>query len=180
MKCTRCDLDAVIKQGHSWLCPKHYRFGQMRVSAKRHGKAVPSLDEMGRMLPPNLVCPSCNRTMNWRQAEGASTVITLQHDRNGKLRFLCLACNTRHASVENDSFYQIPEGHKRCPRCGENKPLECFCTDNGKRWKNKKSTCKECSALYHSEWVSHNREAYNETRRRYYHARKNAGNPIPR
>ena len=40
--CATCGDSATIKQGHQHLCDKHYRFRQMRASAKATGKVVPS------------------------------------------------------------------------------------------------------------------------------------------
>lgn len=162
------------------MCEKHYRFAQMRSRSKRDGKLVPSYEWLDAHTPKDMICPTCKRKMNWRQKDGASTVITIQHDRDGELNLICLSCNTRHAQMDDDSFYEFPIDHKLCPRCKVIKPFDSFCTDNGGRWKNKKSTCRECSNKYHAEWVERNRGKYNETRRKYYHERKNSGNPIPR
>lgn len=162
------------------MCERHYRFGQMRNRAKADGKTVPTYEWLESNVPNDMKCPTCRRVMNWRQFEGASTVITLQHDRNGDFNFLCLACNSRHGAMQGDSFYELPEDHKMCPRCKEVKHLDNFCTDTNGRWKNKKSICRDCSTKYHAEWVSKTREEYNEKRRKYYHARKESGNPIPR
>ena len=179
--CSKCEITAVIKQGHQWLCDKHYRFGSMRTKAKQGDKAVPSHEELENMLPKDMICPSCKRQMNWRQKDGASTVLTLQHNRDGSMQMLCLACNTRHVHRTNDDFYkENTETEKQCPKCGKLKPLDEFTTDNSKRWKNKKSFCRECSNKAHNEWLEKNREKQNEWRRKYYHKRKNDGNPIPR
>jgi hypothetical protein len=179
--CSKCGNAAILKQGHQWLCEKHYRFSSMRTRAKRDGKYVPSYEELESMVPGNMTCPSCKRVMNWRQRDGAATVITLQHNRDGTIQFLCLSCNTRHASREGDSFYnENPQMEKRCPICGLVKPLGLFSTDNGKRWKNKKTLCTECSSKSHKEWVNKNRMDHNAKRRAYYHRRIAAGNPIPR
>ena len=48
-RCSRCGVAAARKQGHQWLCARHYRFGQMRSRAKRDGKTVPSHDDLERM-----------------------------------------------------------------------------------------------------------------------------------
>jgi hypothetical protein len=53
--------------------------------------------------------------MNWWLTEGSSTVITLQHDRDGTIRLICKGCNSRHHLHPGDSYYQMPRGHKRCP-----------------------------------------------------------------
>lgn len=48
--CSRCEEKAVRKQGHQWLCSMHYRFGQMRQSARRHDKAVPSHEQLANLF----------------------------------------------------------------------------------------------------------------------------------
>lgn len=157
-RCSKCCDIAVIMQGHQWLCEKHYRF-----------------------LQKDMLCPSCKRKMNWRQRDGKATVITLQHNRDGTVQYLCLSCNSRHASREGDSFYnENPNTEKRCPKCMIIKPLNCFALDKSKKWKDRKTTCRECSKKAHDTWLKNNKEKQNEWRRKYYHKRKNEGNPIPR
>lgn len=159
--------------------PIRKRMLQMRWTAKYHGKTIPSISELENLIPKDMKCPVCSRTMNWFRKEGHSTVITLQHDRDGSHRILCQACNVRHAFREGDSFYQSKD-LKRCQRCGELKPYTDFYADNSKRWQNKFGKCKPCTALIGKEYVSKNRRRFNEKRRAYYHKRKTSGNPIPR
>lgn len=180
MKCSRCVVNATIKQGHQWLCDKHYRFGQMRSRAKTSGKLVPSHEELHRMAPEDMNCRCCKRRMNWRQRDGASTTATLQHNRDGSMEIICLSCNVRHASMNGDSFYKLADDRKTCPDCKRTLPLTSFCADKSGRWKNRKSTCRTCSSTRHAAWVGNNREECNAKRRKYYHARKASGNPIPR
>ncbi|MDR0474545.1 MAG: hypothetical protein LBH43_12845 [Treponema sp.] len=171
--CSKCENGAVIKQGHQWLYEKHYRFGSMRTKAKRDKKTVPTFEKLESILPDDVKCPSCKRKMNWRQKDGVSMVITLQHNRDGSIQLLCLSCNTRHAKRQGDSFYnENPETEKLCPKCGTVKPLNCFTTDNSKRWKNKKSLCKECANKAHDKWLKNNKEKQNEWRRKHYHRKK--------
>ena len=181
MICKWCGDEVFRKQGRIWLCKKHYRFQQMRVRAKSRGKAVPSydwLEEQWRSIKGS--CPVCHRDVNWLSKEGSATVLTLQHDRNGDMRLLCLSCNVRHASFEDDSFYETDPNRRICPRCRRSLPWGAFCADNNSRWKNKKSYCRQCSTKYHNEWVIKNRKRENAKRRKYYHARIESGNPIPR
>ena|SRR6185295_4705760 len=179
-KCSRCEQLSVIKQGHQWLCPKHYRFGQMRANAKRNGKLVPSHEWLESSVPAKMICVHCRRKMNWRSRDGHSTTICLQHNRDGSLALICIACNTRHGTRSRDDFYKIPRSHKWCPDCKKSLPLSSFCTDNSGRWKNKKSICRKCSTKRHAKWVSKNRAALNEKRRKYYHRRIAEGRPIAR
>ena len=125
MRCIWCEIEAFRKQGHIWLCKKHYRFQQMRVSAKHNGKPVPSyewLEDTWNALQGK--CPICQREINWLSSDGTSTVITLQHDRCGNLRLLCLSCNTRHASFCGDSFYSADPTKRVCPRCRKELPFK--------------------------------------------------------
>ncbi len=178
--CSRCPEASVIKQGHQWLCAKHYRFGQMRATAKRRGKAVPLHEWLEESCAKTMVCRCCSRGMNWRQVDGPSTVACLQHNRDGTMEIICLSCNTRHGQMNNDEFYSLPQGSKRCPSCRQVKSLSDFCADNSGRWGNRKSTCRPCSTAAHAAWVNSTRTKYNADKRNYYHARKAAGNPIPR
>ena len=181
MKCKWCDDEAIRKQGRIWLCKKHYRFQQMRVTAKRQGKSVPEYGELERLWQESGgTCKVCNRKLNWLSSEGTCTVITLQHDRQGGTRLLCLSCNTRHASFDGDSFYDANSERRVCPSCRRSLPWDSYTTDNSSRWKNKNTYCKECRNTKHAEWVKRNREKYNEKRREYYHKRIANGCPIPR
>ncbi len=165
--CKWCNFLAIIKQGRIWLCEKHYRFQQMRINAKRHNKCVPGYGELEAMHSIlGMVCPACKRELNWLGCNGLSTVITLQHDRSGALNFLCRACNTRHAGFEGDSFYIIDHNkEKKCFKCKKILPLSSFYKDNSGRWKNKKSSCKECSNKTYNNWRIKNREYYNAKQR---------------
>jgi len=91
----------------------------MRVLSKRRGVYVPSYEELENMLRlcKGFRCVPCGRTMNWMGRDGQATVITLQHDRSGKVRFLCRSCNTRHATFDGDTFYDIPKAKHPCRSC---------------------------------------------------------------
>lgn len=174
--CSRCGDPAVRKQGHQHLCAKHYRFGQMRVRAKRDGKPVPAHAELHNMRGVDLKCPDCGVPMNWLAADGQSTVASLQHYRDGSMAIVCRSCNTRHAFMPEDSFRSMPAGHKYCPRCEKAKPFEQFSADNGRSGPLKlKSWCKQCSGASHAEWQRNNREHYNAKQRKRRAARRIAG-----
>ena len=175
-----CNRRAVIVQGHQSLCPKHYRFQQMRSKAKVTAKKVPTKAELESLIPKDFKCPVCKRDMNWLQRNGADTVITLQHDRNGKVRLLCLSCNVRHASFGGDSFYSHDQTKRVCPSCRNLLPFSEFCTDRTARWKSKGTYCRKCRTVKHNNWIAKNRKRENEKRRDYYYRRKASGNPIPR
>src|SRR6056297_1825930 len=154
------------------------RFRGMRYKAKDDGKYMPSFGELESVVPRDMRCPSCSTEMNWFARDGHKSVMTLQHDRDGSIRMLCLSCNTRHAFCEGDSFYDIPNGHKPCAGCDEIKPLDEFWTDNHRRWESKQTYCKSCAAERGQEWRKANREKYNRYMREYRDKRKQKGRPV--
>lgn len=156
-QCAWCDEPAHIRQGRIQLCAKHYRFSSMRSRAKRDGKYVPTLGEM-EALAADMCCDGCGRTMTWLRIGGASAQATLQHDRSGRLRLLCLACNTRHAQHPGDSFYDIPDGMKRCPDCEQVLPLALFSVDRS-RPLGRKSYCRACASVRHKKWSANHAHA---------------------
>lgn len=175
IKCSRCDLLAIRLQGHQWLCAMHYRFGQMRAGAKRHGKAVPSHDELAALVIADGHCADCQVPMNWLAKFGQATVATLQHYRDGSFGIVCRSCNTRHAAMPDDTYRDLPAGHKWCPQCSTAKPLCDYSADNSRSGPMKvKSWCKQCSSASHTEWQRNNREQYN-AKQREGRARRAAG-----
>lgn len=164
--CSRCGLPAVRKQGHQFLCGKHYRFGQMRALARKRGKLVPSHEELHSMAGSDLCCPDCTGAMNWLAIEGQSSVASLQHYRDGSLAIVCRSCNTRHAFMPGDSYRDSPKDHKHCPKCQATKPFTEFSKDSGRSGPMKlKSSCKSCSSKSHTEWQRNNRDHYNAKQR---------------
>lgn len=181
MKCSRCDLDATIKQGNQHLCDKHYRFGQMRAKAKQSGKEVPSHAQLHKMVDDQMLCPDCGVKMNWRARDGKASVASLQHYRSGRISIVCLSCNSRHASMEGDSYCDMPKDHKKCPSCKTIKHESEFSADNGRSGRIKrKSICKNCSNEKVSHWKWRNKDEYNEYQRNYRAKRKAEGNPVSR
>src|ERR1044072_7536557 len=179
--CRDCGRPIAVKFDRAWRCQRHGRFARIIKQAGNDGKTIPPLTELNR-LADSLVrkeCPVCKRKMNWLRRNGASTVITLQHDRDGGFRLICASCNARHARCEGDSFYEeIRPDQKRCHLCKKVKPLTEF--PRAKRyWKGRDSRCKACSTIRHAKWVSKNREYYNRKHREYVAKRKAEGNPIP-
>ena len=181
MKCSRCECDATIKQGNQHLCDKHYRFGQMRASAKRNGKVVPTHEQLEELVSGGMGCPDCGVQMNWRSKDGMSTVASLQHYRSGRIGIVCLSCNVRHDAMEGDSYCDMPKDHKRCPSCLETKPALEFYMDIGRTGPLKrKSICKQCSNEKTKQWQERNRDEYNAYQRAYRAKRKASGNPVGR
>lgn len=177
--CSRCGEAAVRKQGHQWLCSKHYRFGQMRAKAKASGKSVPSHDELHTMPGSDLTCPDCKRKMNWHSSEGTDSVASLQHYRDGSMAIVCLSCNVRHASMDGDSYTTMDASSKRCPVCGNIKPSTEFTTDNSRGGVLKrKSRCRSCADAAVYKWRENNLGKYNEYQRAYRAKRKAEGNPV--
>ena len=148
--CAHCGAPAIFIM-NQWVCAKHYRFRSMRYSARHSGKKVPSRDWLEANVPEGMVCPCCSRVMNWRIHEGRPTVITLQHNRDGTMAMICQSCNSRHQHMPGDSFYSLPEGMRRCPKCGEIKPRGEFASSM--------HPCVPCHRKVHQVWRSANREA---------------------
>lgn len=173
--CSKCGSIASHYQGHQHLCPKHYRFGQMRANAKRRGKSVPSHEDLEALLDAHMKCADCGVSMNWLARDGQSTVISLQHYRSGALGLVCRSCNTRHAYTPGDTYRSLPMDHKWCPRCKTSKSDTEFSHDRGRSGPRKiKSWCRACSAKAHSEWTSKNKDHVN-AKQRERRARRSAG-----
>lgn len=179
--CSVCGSPSSIKQGNQHLCDRHYRFGQMRANAKRHGKVVPTKDLLEGMSGSSLVCPDCGVAMNWRSVAGKATVASLQHYRDGSMNIVCRSCNTRHAFMDGDDYRAMPKDHKLCPTCNQVKPLAEFTKDNSRSGDAKrKSNCRNCADSIVKKWKENNREQYNEYQKHYRAKRKAEGNPILR
>lgn len=172
--CSRCGAVAARKQGHQWLCSRHYRFGQMRARAKRDGKVVPPHEQLESMCGDE--CADCGVVMNMlsRQSEQERTA-SLQHYRDGSMAIVCRSCNTRHAFMPGDTYRDMPKNHKWCQACATAKPLSEFSADNGRSGRMKiKSHCKACSHAAITQWRNANREHYN-AKQREARARRAAG-----
>ena len=164
--CSRCKTPASHKRGNQFLCPKHYRFGQMRVTAKRHGKTVPTHDQLEILATRGMTCQDCSRVMNWLARDGQTTVISLQHYRDGTYGLVCRSCNTRHAFMDGDDYRSMPATSKLCPSCSTVKPLHEFYSDRGRSGEmRKKSYCVTCSNALVAEWRAKNRDDYNQSQR---------------
>jgi hypothetical protein len=116
--CSRAGcIDAALRQhGHARYCARHYRFATMRTRAKRDGKTVPDWAELETLTPADMICPSCSRVMNWLAKDGFSTVITLQHDRDGIHRLICLACNLLNRSQRSVATQPVGKIARRIVR----------------------------------------------------------------
>jgi hypothetical protein len=174
-QCSRCGVGAVRKQGHQWLCARHYRIGQMRSRASRDGKAVPTHEQLETMWRDT--CADCGVVMNVLSRDGErERTASLQHYRDGSLAVVCVSCNARHASMPGDTFRDMPKDHKRCPRCETIKTFASFSADLGRSGPMKlKSWCKSCASASHTEWQRNNREHYNAKQREARAVRRAAG-----
>lgn len=148
--CAWCDRPRHIRQGRIWLCEIHYRISSMRSRAKRDGKYVPTRHEI-EALATDMTCCGCGKQMHWLRSFGASLQVTLQHDRSGAIRLLCLGCNTRHSVHPGDEFYVVLSGQKRCPDCGQTLPASSFARDMS-RPIGLKTYCRDCSSIRHKNW----------------------------
>jgi hypothetical protein len=137
----------------------------MRATAARKGKKIPSRQELAFMVEQTrLICCGCQRKMNWLSKEGPSSVVSLQHNRDGSMAFLCRACNTKHAQFPGDMFYTIPKSHHRCGDCYQILPRDNFWEDRS-RPLGIKAYCKACARKRHKDWSDKNRELINERQR---------------
>jgi hypothetical protein len=143
----------------------HYRFGQMRANAARHGKTVPSRADLAAIVEKTKMnCCGCGLKMNWLSRDGSKTVVSLQHNRDGSISFLCRSCNTRHASFVNDDFYHTPKTHHPCGDCRKLLFRSEFYADKS-RPLGIKSYCKKCAYERYKKWAVKNSEYINKKQR---------------
>jgi len=159
-------------------CDKHYRFFQMRGSAKRRGKEIPTFEQINQMFAGinNMICPICDRTMVWLKKNGNE--ITLQHDLSGKMKSICSSCNSRHSQYPGDSFYTLDPNFKVCNDCNKSLPTTEFHSEKHLKYIPVKSYCKKCGNIRKMLWQSKNRYRYNAWHREYRARRKAEGRPI--
>ncbi len=146
--CAQCDEPATKRRNQTHLCVVHYRIQQMRQDSQVDSKPIPTRESLeslvGQIVESGMVCVFCDRVMNWLKKDGIKTIVTLQHDRNGGFRLICLSCNTRHQHFPGDSFYATPKGHKLCTRCKQVKPFEEFYPHVGNGVNARRSRCRVC------------------------------------
>jgi hypothetical protein len=151
--CNEHGINKTNGHGSTWYCEKHYRFRQMRSDARRRGKVVPSweqlderllecLDEHGRLGK----CPSCGRQMQWKSGadKKIGPTISLQHNLDGTMCFICHSCNVGHGKSKlGDLYLALEDEEKYCPRCDTVKSLEQF-RKNRSRRTGTSGNCREC------------------------------------
>lgn len=144
--CRRCSSPG-FRQWYKnyWLCQKHYRFQQMRMTASKRGLYSPTNAELEAALSANLQCPCCGVTMAWSRDKGSGSTVSLQHDDDGGIRIICLSCNQHHKAA-GDMLYELDDAEKPCTKCGQVKPLNKFhVTIEKGRWKGVRASCKDCT-----------------------------------
>ena len=166
MKCYVCG-DFSIKHGtRNNLCEKHTRFKQMQKTAKADKKYVPSLYEIEKLVPKNMVCQDCGILMHWIDNENRASGAVLQHYRNGSLGIVCLSCNSKHGVLPGDMYRDIPKDHKLCISCKTTKPLTMFNLRKDGKKPYPLSKCKSCSLKAHQEWRNKNPDKYKQSNKR--------------
>lgn len=104
-----------------YYCDKHYRFLRMRNSAQQRNKYIPSIKELENLLDAlnKMECPICNKQMIWHQKYGyRKDVISLQHNHNGNILFICNLCNIIHGNSKlKDKYFNLKPNEKYCPKC---------------------------------------------------------------
>lgn len=171
--CTVCGSSDAIARGTRRLCEKHYRYEQMRYTAKKHGKRVPYMEELAAMHNDNLDCPDCGVQMNWLSANGKATVASLQHYRDGTMTIVCRSCNTRHAYMDGDTYRDTPKDCKVCPSCKTLKAASEFYKDASRSGPLKRtSRCKGCMRELLYEWRRNSGGKFAEYQREYRKKKK--------
>jgi hypothetical protein len=171
--------------GTTCYCEKHYRFLRMRDTAQQDGKVVPTWEHLDEMLLECLNehgelggCPSCGQQMQWKAGadKKIGPTISLQHNRDGTMRFICHSCNVGHGSSKvGDLYFDIGYDEKYCPDCDTVKPLDQF-NKNRSNGGGVQSRCRECqsnrSRKYHAAISADpiKRAEYLAKQRAYYHA----------
>jgi RNase P subunit RPR2 len=150
--CATCKAPAEASRGRARYCAKHFRFVAMRAFAKTRGKYQPTAAELEALIPPGMVCVTCQRVMNWLHTDGRSTQVTLQHDRSGAIRLICSACNTKHQAMPGDLIYALPASSKFCQKCETVLPLASFhFRKRGRSAGKPLSICISCERVLHRE-----------------------------
>lgn len=144
--CRYCDRPATIHRVHRHACFIHCRIDPMQTCARSRGLYTPTAEELvslfNDLITKGMKCGHCQSVMVWNGR--AANVVTLQHDRNGTIRLLCLSCNSRHYTYPGDEFYNYPLNWAFCPMCKTAKHESNFYRKrNGRR----SSYCKSCKHL---------------------------------
>lgn len=175
MQCYICGTDATKEHHKKRTCNKHARFLQMQHAAKIDKKYVPSIYELERLSPKDMICQDCGKTMHWIDNENRSDGAVLQHYRNGTLGIVCLSCNTKHGMMPGDSYRDIPKGHKLCRSCKTIKPLDMFYKRKDGEKEYPMTKCKACNIEAHRKWRESNPEKYKASNKKHNDLRNKKG-----
>jgi hypothetical protein len=163
--CSKCEKPGFRFRGERWLCVIHHRIDTMQNSARTKRKAVPTtelLDSLAsELVGRKMACEVCNVIMQWAGKMGEPHTVSLQHDRSGRFRLICMRCNQIHDDLPGDSFYDLPKNHWRCRPCNRVLPLSSF-------YKNRAgSCCIECrKKLNKKMWALHGKTWAKNSQRR--------------
>jgi len=152
--CRRKGCKQVKAIGADWgYCWKHFRLQCMVKTSHHRYKdkvSVSQLETLLSTIEPDLICNGCSRKMIWHKSFGTSSqVISLQHEKDKSLSFLCVGCNSRDRNFTCNDWRSIPADQKWCPLCCKIKSKLCF----GLRRRNKDSLheyCKDCVSIKNS------------------------------
>lgn len=136
-------------------CMKHYRFSLMRHAAQHTQQFIPTGEECEILLYIwcfNFHCPVCDVKLKWHSdINGTSNVISLQHNHDRTIMFICQGCNVGHGKSKlGDQYFQIPLDKKYCPKCKQILHKHKFNKDIIAR-SGLQGNCRECCLLYHKE-----------------------------
>lgn len=173
-KCKICGENSILYRNRTSRCAKHGRFYFMGYDANKDGKKVPTLAQLETYFSrlDGMKCPHCHREMNWLRREGGSTILTLQHHRDGTMGLCCQACNNRHGKMDGDSFNSLKPGERECQACKKIKPFSDFWRAREHQYPGVSNKCKDCSTKNLNKWISANRERYNKYHREYQKHRR--------
>ncbi len=156
--CAKCSEPGFRFRGDRWLCIIHHRIDCMKTAARTKGKAEPTAEQLEAMFATvaanGMKCPHCGEIMVMH-GKPRSSVVSLQHNRDGSVQLLCMLCNSRHDDMPGDTFYSIPITHKRCPQCKAVFPRSEF-------WRLKhrlQTKCKECKRTENNAWWDKRRKS---------------------
>lgn len=100
-------------------CFQCSRFKSMRHAAQTKNKYQPSWEELEKILPKNMICPTCSKQMIWHSSLGTKgDVVSLQHNYDGSIMLICHSCNAGHGQSHlKDKYFDIPVGYNYCSQC---------------------------------------------------------------
>lgn len=120
----------------------------MKATASRRGLRTPPVNTLKQAIWWTLTNPicRCGKEMVLSSNFGPlSDTISLHHDPDGSMMFICQSCNSQIKNRSSRSFFQ--KGVKECSKCQATKAEQEFYTNRSKP--DKLSTyCKQCTKSY--------------------------------